>query len=87
MFLYFHQIGITKEKNNGRCTSDELFLYLSPSIARALSSAGSERLPYKEEVVGSNPTEPTVDLVACAGMHHILLISTYRGSYKTQKKS
>ena len=27
---------------------------------RALSSVGSEHLPYKEGVVGSNPTEPTI---------------------------
>ena len=27
---------------------------------RALSSAGLEHLPYKEGVVGSNPTEPTL---------------------------
>ena len=36
----------------------ETFLYL-PS-RRALSSVGLEHLPYKQRVVGSNPTEPTV---------------------------
>ncbi len=36
-------------------------LCLFTRIARALSSAGLERLPYKEEVVGSNPTGPTMD--------------------------
>ena len=29
------------------------------SITRALSSAGSERLPYKQRVGGSNPSAPT----------------------------
>ena len=28
-------------------------------ISRALSSAGSERLPYKQRVGGSNPSAPT----------------------------
>ncbi len=28
---------------------------------RALSSAGSERLPYKQRVGGSNPSAPTTD--------------------------
>ncbi len=31
----------------------------SPQQARALSSAGSERLPYKQRVGGSNPSAPT----------------------------
>ena len=30
---------------------------------RALSSAGSERLPYKQRVVGSNPSAPTQEMV------------------------
>ena len=29
-------------------------------FARALSSAGSERLPYKQRVGGSNPSAPTI---------------------------
>ena len=29
------------------------------TLARALSSAGSERLPYKQRVGGSNPSAPT----------------------------
>jgi hypothetical protein len=28
-------------------------------VFRAISSVGSERLPYKQEVVGSIPTSPT----------------------------
>ena len=28
---------------------------------RAISSAGSEHLPYKQGVVGSNPTSPTIN--------------------------
>ena len=31
----------------------------SHAIMRALSSAGSERLPYKQRVGGSNPSAPT----------------------------
>ena len=35
-------------------------LYLCTAIRkRALSSAGSERLPYKQRVGGSNPSAPT----------------------------
>ena len=34
--------------------------YICPLIEGALSSAGSEHLPYKEGVVGSNPTGPTI---------------------------
>ena len=35
-------------------------LYLHPLLAkRAISSAGLEHLPYKQGVVGSNPTSPT----------------------------
>ena len=30
---------------------------------RALSSAGSERLPYKQRVGGSNPSAPTQEMV------------------------
>ena len=40
-----------------RTSCKKLFLYL-PS-RRALSSVGLEHLPYKQRVVGSNPTEPT----------------------------
>jgi hypothetical protein len=35
-------------------------LYICSLSGRALSSAGSEHLPYKEGVVGSNPTGPTI---------------------------
>ena len=31
-----------------------------PIIARAFSSAGSEHLPYKQRVGGSNPSTPTI---------------------------
>ena len=30
------------------------------NAARGISSAGSEHLPYKQRVVGSNPTSPTL---------------------------
>ena len=29
-------------------------------VARAFSSAGSEHLPYKQRVGGSNPSTPTI---------------------------
>ena len=38
---------------------DRKDLYLHSSNERALSSVGSEHLPYKQGVVGSNPTGPT----------------------------
>ena len=34
-------------------------IYLQSSNERAISSVGSEHLPYKQGVVGSNPTSPT----------------------------
>ena len=34
-------------------------LYLQSLKERAISSVGSEHLPYKQGVVGSNPTSPT----------------------------
>jgi hypothetical protein len=36
------------------------FFYICRSM-RALSSVGLEHLPYKQRVVGSNPTGPTVE--------------------------
>ena len=32
-----------------------------PKTTRAFSSAGSEHLPYKQRVGGSNPSTPTID--------------------------
>ena len=44
----------------GACGNDLFVLYLHPQTApRELSSAGSERLPYKQRVGGSNPSAPT----------------------------
>ena len=35
----------------------------SQAILRELSSAGSERLPYKQRVGGSNPSAPTTETI------------------------
>ena len=48
--------------------------------ARAFSSAGSEHLPYKQRVGGSNPSTPTkkrfafADLFFCGRGAHLLLL-------------
>ena len=36
------------------------FRYITPKVFRAHSSAGSEHLPYKQRVGGSNPSAPTL---------------------------
>ena len=41
------------------------FSLYSPLKRRALSSAGSERLPYKQRVGGSNPSAPTSESKDC----------------------
>ena len=38
----------------------EILLLFSNDVVRAISSAGLERLPYKEEVTGSTPVSPTI---------------------------
>ena len=48
----------------GACGNDIFVLYLHPQTApRELSSAGSERLPYKQRVGGSNPSAPTTPTI------------------------
>ena len=48
----------------GACGNDLFVLYLHPQTApRELSSAGSERLPYKQRVGGSNPSAPTTPTI------------------------
>ena len=50
------------EKNSGKFCKKEEKAYLCIAFERkrgALSSAGSERLPYKQRVGGSNPSAPT----------------------------
>ena len=42
-----------RERNLARALADAV------TLGRALSSAGSERLPYKQRVGGSNPSAPT----------------------------
>ncbi len=39
--------------------SQKVPTFASQKQGRALSSAGSERLPYKQRVGGSNPSAPT----------------------------
>jgi hypothetical protein len=42
----------------------------------ALSSVGSERLPYKQEVTGSNPVAPTTKAILFQGWLFYLYIKT-----------
>ena len=44
------------------CTNKNLFYICSPKTWE-FSSAGSEHLPYKQRVGGSNPSTPTASLV------------------------
>ncbi len=50
-----------QEKIRAKICRIENFAYLcnAQAIFRELSSAGSERLPYKQRVGGSNPSAPT----------------------------
>ena len=50
MYLNFKPIFLQRIKSG---------LYLQPVRFRAISSAGSEHLPYKQRVGGSNPSSPT----------------------------
>ena len=47
------------------------------SSKRALSSAGSERLPYKQRVGGSNPSAPTSRQVQFALVFSFYLVSSF----------
>ena len=47
------------KRNNSRMPVRRVGQKPPTSIARAVSSAGLERLPYKQEVTGSNPVLPT----------------------------
>ena len=47
------------------------FATLSRQTARALSSAGSERLPYKQRVGGSNPSAPTTQFKKVKSLHDV----------------
>ena len=40
------------------CFGESRQLLMKQKLNRAISSAGSERLPYKQEVTGSNPVSP-----------------------------
>ena len=49
------------------------FATLLKRRGRALSSAGSERLPYKQRVGGSNPSAPTEKWKASVGCLFVFL--------------
>ena len=53
-------------------------------VIRALSSAGSEHLPYKQGVTGSNPVGPTVlkDLYSSVG---VFLCSNFKLNQRKEK--
>ena len=44
---------------------------------RELSSAGSEHLPYKQRVTGSNPVAPTKSLTVMLGFFTLALFAKY----------
>ncbi len=49
-------------------------LYLQSQNKREFSSAGSEHLPYKQRVTGSNPVTPTKSLIEISGFFVFLII-------------
>ena len=51
--------------------TSEVCIFASQLRTRALSSAGSERLPYKQRVGGSNPSAPTTKFFDCASSENI----------------
>jgi hypothetical protein len=57
------KVQINWGKSNELCSLNfELFIVLLPLFSnRELSSVGSEHLPYKQRVTGSNPVAPTND--------------------------
>jgi signal transduction histidine kinase len=63
VILWFNEIF------KGNVGNGNTLLYLHPfKKGRAISSAGSEHLPYKQGVVGSNPTSPTTIPPASSGL-------------------
>lgn len=59
---------------------------ISPSKIWEFSSVGSERLPYKQDVTGSNPVSPTIPTVktvcVATSVHRLEMWfnSTFRGN-------
>ena len=53
-----YTVPYTPEDLRGSRNRDK-WLSCGKKYRRALSSAGLERLPYKQEVTGSNPVAPT----------------------------
>ena len=51
--------------------TSEVCIFASQLRTRALSSAGSERLPYKQRVGGSNPSAPTPKFLDCFSSENI----------------
>ncbi len=46
-------------KRNNAASLENTFTHIHLPPQRELSSAGSEHLPYKQRVTGSNPVAPT----------------------------
>ena len=59
-----HLLNFFQKKSRNICTVQNLAVHLQrfSKKARVLSSAGSEHLPYKQRVGGSNPSAPTQQL-------------------------
>ena len=53
----FWQLAFFLEKNF--CRNSPALIFALPKREREFSSAGSEHLPYKQRVGGSNPSTPT----------------------------
>ena len=45
-----------------------------PKGIRAFSSAGSEHLPYKQRVGGSNPSTPTIKKIRCNNRYSVFFL-------------
>ena len=52
-----------------------LYLCIAFGTKRAFSSAGSEHLPYKQRVGGSNPSTPTTRRTTCRSPFFVLSLS------------
>ena len=68
-----HVLKIYRKNVGEKFAGSEKKLYLCSAFSkRALSSAGSERLPYKQRVGGSNPSAPTGHPAAAGWLFFIL---------------
>jgi hypothetical protein len=68
--IFFCEMLVAYKKNG--C------IFASSKESRGLSSAGSEHLPYKQRVTGSNPVAPTTKKsLAKAGLFFFLVIHSH----------